>query len=254
MKLNDEVVVRGSVRKAGQEDTIGGPEEKLPFMFYSDGIRGLTLLSTLQRREYDALFSALVMAGRGRNTQDDLMTLLWQANLGAILIESVPLEQTIYLSSRRPQNSGDRRHRGQTFAWGASGTEIRADLGQIAGVQGLHRDTFDDWRLPDVHAQSTQAYQALLPHVEASRERVMKRWEAESNEAWTDRLPELIRRVLALAPTDDTRLALCHSLVTWTVGALQRSAWEEAENALRLLREVDPEYKYSAHELKELID
>jgi len=254
LKLNDEVVVRGSLRKPGQEEHVGGPEEKLPFMFYSDGIRGLTLLATLQRREYDALFNALVQAGRGRNSQDDLMTLLWQANLGSILMETVPLEQTIFLSSRRPVASSEHRFRGQTFAWGASGTEIRADLGQMAGAQGLHRDTFDDWRLPDVHAQSTQAYQALLPQVDASRERVMKQWEEETAEAWTSRLPELLRRVLQLAPTDDTRLALCHAIVTWTVSALQRAAWEEAEGALKLLREVDPDYVYSQQELKESID
>ena len=254
IRLSDEVVVRGSLRKPGQDDVVGSPEEKLPFLFYSDGIRGLTLLPTLTRREFDALFNALVLAGRGRDTQDDLMTLLWQANLGAILVESVPLEQTIYLSSRRPQGPSERRVRGQTFAWGASGAEVRADLGQIAGAQGLHRDTFDDWRLPDVHAQSAQAYQALLPHVEVSRERVMKQWAAESAEAWSAPLPELVRRVLALSPGDESRLALSHAIVTWTSSALQRSAWEEAEGALRLLREVDPERRFSMDALKDAID
>src|SRR5580765_1736150 len=35
IKLTGETVVRRSQRKPGQEHTIGGPEEKLPFMFYS---------------------------------------------------------------------------------------------------------------------------------------------------------------------------------------------------------------------------
>src|SRR6185436_6017829 len=215
IRLEEEVVVRGPNRNPGLETLIGGPEEHLPFLFYGDGIRGMTLLPKLQRREFEAFFEAMVVIGKGRNSQDDLMTLLWQANLGAIVLESVPPEQTIYLSSRRPPSGRNRGHRGQAFAWGATGTEIRGDLGPVIGGQGLHRDTFDDWRLPDVHAHSVQAYGALLPQVEASRERFARQWDEEQKQSWPDQAAALTRCLLAADNSAETRAALGHGLVTW---------------------------------------
>lgn len=239
IRLDDEIVVRGALRKPGEEDKIGGPEEKLPFLFYGDGIRGITFGPRLSRREFDALFDALVAAGRGRNSQDDLMTLLWQANLGALRVDTVPPEQQIHLSTRRPRRSGAAL-RGQAFAWGASGAEIRSDLGQMAGAQGLHRDTFDDWRLPDVHAHPPQAYAALLPAVEASKTRLLEDLARENAAPWTAVAPDFIRAVVRMSPDADTRWAFCHSVVTWLAAALQAGAWSEAEQALGLLRELDP--------------
>ena len=253
IRLDDEVVVRGPSRVAGQERSIGGAEEHLPFLFYGDGIRALTLLPTIQRREFEAMFEAMVIVGKRRNTQDDLMTLLWQANLGAIVIESVPPEQTIYLSSRKSSGGGHRGHRGQAFAWGASGAEIRGDVGKMIGAQGLHRDTFDDWRLPDVHAHSTQAYRAVLPQVEASRERFLRQWNEEQSQSWPDQVASLVRCMLAADGGDETRATLAHGIVTWLGNALQGAVWSEAERALGILRELDPEGVHTESQLAEAL-
>jgi len=254
IRLDDEVIVRAPQRVPGKDDVAGGPEEKLPFLFFGDGIRSITFTTELKQREFEALFEALVAVGKGRNSQDDIVTLLWQANLGSMFVESVPLEQTIYLSSHRPRSDGTGDFRGQTFAWAASGSEIRADLGQMAGAQGLHRDTFDDWRLPDVHAHSAQAYQALQPQIEASRARFMEAWQAEQSIPWTAMAPPLLRATLALSPAEDTRTALTHSVVSWVADALQRSSWEETEAALALLREIDPERRRSDPRLLEALE
>jgi HEAT repeat protein len=240
IRLDDEVVVRGAIRKPGsQEEAIGGPEEKLPFLFYGDGVRGLQFTPKLSRREYDALFDAVVTVGRGRNSQDDLTTLLWQSNLGALHVQTVPPEQQIFLSTRRPRR-GRRSFRGQAFAWGVSGADIRADLGQMAGAQGLHRDTFDDWRLPDVHAHPPQAYLAILPNVEASKTRLKEAFEQEIAVPWTSLAPRFIRLVVGISPDVDTRWAFCHSVVTWLAASLQEGAWDHAEEAVTLLHELDP--------------
>lgn len=240
LTLDDEVVVRGAIRKPGQESSLlGTPEEKLPFMFYGDGVRGITFGEKLSRREFDAFFDAMVVAGRGRNSQDDLTTLLWQANLGGLHVEMVPLEQAIYLSTRRPQHARGGA-RGQTFAWAAAGSEIRSDLGQMAGAQGLHRDTFDDWLLPDVHAHPPQAYAAIAPEVEASRARLLAALERENETPWTEMAPTLIRLIAKLAPDADTRWAFCHSVATWLAAAIQEGNWDQAETALQLIQELDP--------------
>jgi hypothetical protein len=253
IRLEDEVVVKGPHRAPGQEHVFGGPEEHLPFLFYGDGIRGLTLLPKLQKREFESFFEALVLIGKGRNTQDDLMTLLWQANLGAIVLESVPPEQTIYLSSRRPVSQKNRGHRGQAFAWGATGTEIRADLGSVVGGQGLHRDTFDDWRLPDVHAHSTQAYRALLPQVEASRERFKRQWSEEQSQPWPDQIATFIRCLLVADGSPEMRSAVGHGLVTWLGTSLQRASWDDAERALGVIREIDPDRVHTETEIADMM-
>lgn len=249
IRLEDEVIVRARGRQPGREDVITGPEEHLPFLFYGDGIRGMTLLPKLKREEFDSLFEALVLMGKGRNTQDDLMTLLWQANLGAIVLESVPPEQTIYLSSRAPAEHVHKGHRGQSFAWGATGTAVRAELGAVTGSQGLHRDTFDDWRLPDVHAHSVQAYQALLSQIEASRARLDRQWAEERARPFADEVANVMRTLLAADPGAENRAALGHSLVTWLVTTLQHAQWTEAERALGLLREVDPDRQHTENDL-----
>lgn len=247
--LDDEVIVRPAGRMKGGENPIISPEEQIPFMIYRDGVRAMTLLPGMPRREIDALFDALRLVGTSALTNDDLVTLLWQANLNRVQIEAVPLEQTIYLSSRRGRVKSDPGFRGQTYAWSPSGSEIRADLGQAAGAQGLHRDTFDDWPLPEVHAQTPQAYRALLPVMEALRAGTLAAWEDERSIEWTEQAPVVLRQLLAFDAGDDTRQSVAHAAMSWVASAIQRSAWEEASKALELLCEFDPDRSRSGAEL-----
>ncbi len=249
IRFDDEVLVRPGARKPGGEAPIVAPEEQMPFLFYRDGVRGMTLQPGISRREIDALFEALRLAGSSAMTQDDLVTLLWQANLTHVQIEAVPLEQTIFLSSRRGRAKADPGFRGQTYAWSPSGSEIHADLGQIVGAQGLHRDTFDDWPLPEVHAQTPQAYRALLPVMEALRAGTLAAWEDERAIEWTEQAPLVLRQLLAFDAADDTRQSVSHAAMSWVASAIQRSAWEEASQALELLCEFDPDRSRSGTDL-----
>jgi hypothetical protein len=242
--LEDEVVVKQVLGGSLLGPAVIGPEQELPFVLYRDGVRRIMMHPTLERREYEALLDAIVQVGKGTNGgQDDLTTLLWQATLEHLEIETVPLEQTIYFSSRQPTGGGGGGgHPGQAFVMTSGGSEIRADLGGL-GSRGLHRDTFDDWVLPEVTAQSVQAYQALLPRVDGARAAFLADWEAERERPWNDTVPELFRKILELSPADDTRLALGHAIATWVVDCLQHAAWAEAERALGLLRDIDPEHR-----------
>ena len=250
--LLDEAVVRPSQPTADAEG-MSSKEETLPFLFYRDGIRALVLLPGLPRRDLDALFDALLASSGGVITHADMVTLMWQANTTHIQIEAVPLEQTIYLSSRRPgAGGGGGGEVGQSYAWTPSGNEIRAELGQASGAaQGLHRDTFDDWPLPLDPADVPSAYQKMLPAMEFSRMRLSTEWVGERSTDWTVQAPDVIREILGLAPGSRTRSLLAHSVATWLVGAIQRSSWAEAQETLRLLRELDPDGSLSTAELTE---
>jgi hypothetical protein len=247
--LDDETVVRPPARRPGEDSSLPTPEEQLPFTFYRDGIRAMTLAKHIPKRETDALFEALRAVGTHGLDDDDLLTLLWQANLTHVLFQAVPLEQTIYLSSVRTGRGGGPGTRGQSYVLDPSGSEIRAELGQITGAQGLHRDTFDDWSLPDMHVHAPAAYQKILPQTDAARARLLEAWESERTGDWTEQVPVLMRQAIALDDSDETRFALCHSLVTWSATALQQAAWQESSRALELLREVDPDGSHARHDI-----
>ncbi len=227
--------------------------DPLPFLFYRDGIRRMTIQPQVTRAELGVLLEALKIVGGGPMSNDDLVTLLWQANLTRIQVDSVPYEQTIFLSSRHL-----RRRRGggahtQTFAVAPAGDEIRADLGQL-GVQGLHKDTFDDWTMAEGPIEVEGAYAKLLPSAERFREYLVAEWVAENSFPWTIHIPDLMRGILKQVPGEEGRAAVAHSVGTWLAGAIQTGEWLQAEAALALLREVDPNLELARAELETLLD
>jgi len=240
--LIDEAVVRTRINKA-DEDYMPGPEEKLPFLFYRDGIRSLTVLPDVSQHDFDAFFDAMQTVAVGVNTQDDLVTLLWQANTVKIRIEAVPLTQTIYLHARRPTRSGSSgAHQGHSYAWSPVGDEIRADIGQFEGAAaGLHKDSFDDWPLPHEYVEVPSAYEKLAKGMQFVRTKLHAEWSAEHAIDWQMDAQVLLEKIFHMDPTPTTRSALANAVITWLVGAIQRSSWEDARHGFELLRAFDPD-------------
>jgi hypothetical protein len=247
--LDDEPVVRVAPQTPSAERA-SNVTDHLPFLFYRDGIRRLTISTGAPRNEVDTFIQILRDATCGTPQQDDLVTLLWQANLAHVQIEAVPLEQTIYLSSQAGGGQGGTQEdRGQVYAWSPTGTEIRTDLGQAAGVQGLHRDTFDDWALPEESVDVPEAFARIGPLAEAARTDFLAAWDRERSTGWIEQAPVLLRGLYALDDSEDMRRALGRSTITWLGSALQRMAWDEAQRALELLNEFDRDRELIGDEL-----
>lgn len=248
--LVDEVLIRPGSGRTSEE--VRAAEELLPFQIYRDGVRRVVLLAGTPDDELGVLIDALCATGVGLDTQDDLVTLLWQGNLTHVQIESVAIEQTIYLSVRRGGGGGPAEQT-QTHAWSPQGAEIRGAIGQAAGTQGLHRDTFDDWELPEGDVDVRVAWAAVEDQVDDATARLEARWKTENEMPWTAAASQLARQMLELDPSDDTRIALSHSVVTWVSSALQCSAWSEAQEALSLLHEIDPDRTRSESALEQAL-
>jgi hypothetical protein len=247
--FHDESVVRVVPRAPGVEH-VATVTDQLPFLFYRDGVRKLTLTAGAPRSELEAFIQILRVASGETGSQDDLVTLLWQANLALIQIEAVPLEQTIYLSySAGDGQPNDPERKGQVFALSPTGSEIRADLGQMAGGQGLHRDTFDDWALPERMVDVPEAFEHLELAAEAARPGFLAAWESENSIEWSAQSPGFLRGLHAMDGSEDMRRALAHSAITWLAFALQHMDWEGAQRALELLNELDPDRALSGDEL-----
>src|SRR4029077_5221986 len=171
--------------------------DRLSFVFYRDGLRGLVFQPGIPSSEFDAFFHAMAPAERGRMLHDDLVTLLWQAHTTRIQIDAVPLSQTIYLSTKRYASGARQRMHGLAFSLTPSGEEIHSDVGQIVGAaQGLHRDTFDDWPLPKTYVDVPAAYEILTKGMQFVRSILLTEWSAERGVEWTSEVPHLFRRVL----------------------------------------------------------
>ena len=246
IRLGEEIVV-----KAGHAATDDGVQygalDELPFLFYRDGVRRVTIHIDVSRGETEAFFEALRLAGGTADNHDDLVTMLWQANLSHITVESVPLEQTIYLSSKEGgrARSAEATRTGYTY----EGDEMHAELGQMAGVQGLHKDTFDDWEAPESTINLPSTFTSLQGAMESATARFRTMWEDEQDTDWRLKAPDVLRLMIVLDPSEEMRAAAAHSVATWVADALQHFAWDEARAALDLLRDFDPGYTRCGAEL-----
>ncbi len=63
----------------------------LPFLFYRDGIREVTLLPGVEDVEVERVLSVLARAPSARQEEDDLITLLWQEDLTRLRYRAVEL-------------------------------------------------------------------------------------------------------------------------------------------------------------------
>ena len=311
--LAGEAVVHPTIAKPGEE-VIPGKEEQLPFYFYRDGIRGLTFFPGIPEVEFDAFFDALFLTGRGSLSQDDIVTLLWQANPTCIRLDSVPLEQVIYLSMGEHAGhaadahgpaAGDQGGRedgsveaagkdsegfeflpapgtlatpgafaasavsgnwsdaevslddgvpGTRFASPAHGGDLRGDLGQSAGeIGGLHRDIYEDWS-PVINApHGPIQFDQVLPEMDMALKWFAASYEEEHESDWTAQVPGLVREMLALDGTLETRRILAKALAGWMAQTVQDLSWDAWEAVLQLMKEVDSDGSLSGEVLTKSI-
>jgi len=238
--LDDQAVVR-PMDSNPSSDAPRTPEEKLPFLLHRDGVRTLTLVHEVPAAEFDALFEALQTVGVGAHSHDDLVTLLWQANTQKIAIETVPFAQVIHLDTGESGGAGDHGAHQAGYLWSPAGTEIRGDLGQAAGVTGLHRDSFADWPIPEHAGDVTESFARLSHGMQFVRSRLRADLSAEAAMDWRQEARRLLGRVLDVDDDVRTRAALAHSVMTWLARSIQDAAWDEAREACELLRRFDPD-------------
>jgi HEAT repeat protein len=249
--LGDEPVIQPRVRGKNDETPSQG-EEQLPFVFYSDGIRTIHIPADVDREELLVFFDALRVVGGGRGSHDDLVTLLWQANLRQIQVDSVPLELSIYVSARQSLGSSGVLVNEKRYGLSPTGEEIRTELGQEAGTQGLHLDTFDDWELAESSVGVEETYQALLPTMEYSLTHFREAWEEERDRDWTIEAALVFHEMLRLDPDDANRKAIAHAIVTWIGESLSKLSLAEAQRAVELLSEFDPDRSLSEADLTQI--
>jgi HEAT repeat protein len=252
IRLGDHAVVRPSAHDA-QESASSGLLEKLPFLFYRDGIRELTFLPEIPAQDVDALVDALALAWSNPTGADDLVTALWQANPTHIQFEALPLEQLVYLSSDSAGAGGAQAGAGLSFGLAPEAREIRGELGQASGPLGLHVEEADLDPVPVEAVDVASAYDELFPLRDVDVARLQAEWDRQAAEDGRSSAMRVLRRMLTEDPSEEMRAAAAHLVATWIASALERSAWEEAREALDIRRLIDPAGSLATDELAEAV-
>ncbi len=211
-------------------------DDNLGIVFFRDGIRGIVFSPGIPRCEVDAFLDA-VLRVTGRAAEDeDLVTLLWDADLGHVAIESVTVEAPLE-DGEGP--AADGAGGSAPMPWPAAGSEARPAAGPAApcgdGEPGGGTQRSDDWITDEPFVLSEMALAELegIGPIEMARLR---------GEHQAEVAGDLLAGALALAGEclqveagADEGDELQAFLAQQAREAIVSGAWPEARRALELL-------------------
>ena len=236
--VSDDVLIEDvSLHKARSRD------DNLAYPFHRDGVRAVTLQPGLDARELDALVDA-VLAVTGQNLDDDdLVTLLWEANLRHLDIDYIPAEGDV--GSGAPVTTDDGS--GPLLPWptpDAAEPEKAADSeGAEAADGGSGRGRSEDWQMGDLTVEVEASYVELDALAPTEVERFRREFTQEHLVPPATASLAIALACLRAEASEEDRQEMGHFLPRVLRGALATGAWSEAGEALRTLRPLaSPEW------------
>jgi len=204
----------------------------LAFAFYRDGVRGLTLQPGADAVECDALVDA-VLSVTGQNLDgDDLVTLLWEANLRHVDIDYIPAEGESGNDAANAPEDGE-----ALLPWPTATAGSDEDAGGSPSPGGVPREErSEDWAL----GQLTEEVEATFAELEfmAPQEtaRLRNEFEAERRVPPATAALAIANAALATETTPDDRKEVARFVPRALRASLAAGAWADAREALRLVR------------------
>jgi HEAT repeat protein len=211
-------------------------DDNLAFAFYRDGVRGLTLQPGADERECNALVDA-VLSVTGQNLDgDDLVTLLWEANLRHADVDYIPAEGETGGEGTTAED-GAALLPWPTAGEGAPAGSDAPDGTRAASDVSPGPERSEDWALGEL----TEEVEATFAELDFMSGQEVKRFTAEY--LAERRVPQSTAAVaianacLQSELTDDDRRELARFLPRALRTAMAGGAWADAREALRLVRE-----------------
>jgi HEAT repeat protein len=212
-------------------------DDNLPGVFHRDGVRALTLLPGITPEEVQSFLDVVMHVSGPMPGDDDLVTLLWEANLPHVEVSAVPLEGDV--------DGGDEDSDGEagaTMPW--PGAVARADITARPSTPsdaaaGLETRS-DDWNSVDGSADPEEVFHEL----EAAAAVHVERFELERRGAHelplVTAVADILGSALAAAPNDQDRAEIGRFIPRLLREAIGQGEWHTAADALRMLRECTP--------------
>jgi HEAT repeat protein len=251
--LDEELIVHPPRRGPTRGETAQRLISELPFRLYRDGVRELTVLPGIPRRDVDALVDALALAWTERNRADDFVTALWQANPTHVRVVSAPPEQLLYASTGAGVPHESERGLGLSLGLPPVASDIRAELGDRGGPIGLQRETGLEESPVAGYFSAQRAYESLRPEGPAAQLRFLESWGHESSRLWWDEARDVFVLLMKLDPSEETRAVLVRFAITGVTHGIDCRRWTESAELLHLVRWLDPDGIWTADPLREAV-
>jgi hypothetical protein len=225
-------------------------DESLAAALHRDGIRQLALEPGIEARELNTLLGLILKVTGPAAGDDDLVTLLWDADLPHVLIDSVPLEGDV---DGVADEDGDPV---QGSAWprrggGAQAPAVTPDASAdrpTAGVSGAASPAqtlasrSDDCTTGEGPADVEQAFDELETGALHEIARFQQEYAQEREETVTARVLRMLEDCMVSALTDPDREVLATYLPGLLRETIEVGDWRRAMSALALLRSCQPEW------------
>jgi hypothetical protein len=213
-------------------------DDNLAGVFHRDGVRALTFLPGMAAEEVQSFLDLILRVTGLAHGDDDLVTMLWEANLAHVEVSAVPLEGEV--------DGGDEEggeDAGPAMPWPAA--VVRADAASRPVPSGAEADDgatrSDDWASVDDAADPETVFEEL----EAGAAGFVERFDQERRAAHTlplvTAVAEIIGDALEAGSTAEDRAELAAFVPRLLREAIAQGEWSTAAEALRLLRVCAPD-------------
>lgn len=205
-------------------------DDNLAAVFHRDGVRALTLMSGIAYEEVQGLLDAVLRVTGPAPVDDDLVTMLWEANLPHLQVSAVPLEGDVDGGEEIAESD-----EGPRMPWPGDLRVSVAPGPPSDGVTPLSTRS-DDWASVDGAADPETVFEEL----ESGSVEHLDRFQRERREAQEAPLVTAVAAVLADAfeagATPEDRAELAAFAPRLLREAIAQGEWSAAGEALRLWR------------------
>ena len=217
-------------------------EDNLALPFFRDGIRSMSLQPGIPKREVDALLDAFLQVTERGNQELDLVTLLWESDLGHVGIEYVSTEGDLETGGDSEPEAGDLAT-GPLAPWPKPAPPGSGPSGGLTLAAEPEEAAFDDTGRSDDRVTSgrARAVEAALLGLEIAAGPEVERLRAEHD---AERMIPLARTALDLMTAcfaqttrDEDRSELHQFLPRLLHESVSSGDWSEARECLYLLRD-----------------
>ena len=228
-----EILVEGNTvyESTTREDNLAG-------VFQRDGIRSLTFRPGLEPREAETFLDIVVLAMGPSVLEDDLVTLLWTAELPSIAVDAIQLEHDV------DSGSGETPSAASPIPWPGAAQSGLWQQPQPADASGPARS--DDWEVLARAVDPVDSFDAIESTAIHEVARFQEEQEAEGRAGTLAGIVQVLEQVLDTPTLDSDRSELAHFLPRVLSEAMAEGDWRQAGRALGLLRLCDAAWSAQA--------
>ncbi len=209
-------------------------EDNLALPFYRDGLRSLTLEPGIEVSEVQAILDGLLQVTGQNLAQDDLVTLLWEANLTHVEIDYVPAEG----DAGSPGDSPTQEER-DPMPWplpAAAEPEEEAVQAVTGTEESAVPGRSDDWSMGQDTLELEAEFESLLSLSDQEIARFQQKYHEEHDASLVSSTLAMMRAFLAADAQPQDRQDLGGFLPRVIRLSISRGAWLEAREGIGLLR------------------